>query len=439
MTVSFRLACICAALAASSCTIVNDVDPCGAKTTEARVSEPSPELELISHPQAVAQIVDGRMLAAYLTHDQTNPTGLHLIAFNATSGVRVDACSEPDYLLSSDSPTNPTLVAADFMFGAQHIVAAVAWTSGSAGFFSRKVRYQLLDDRLCVVGPEGGVEMAPSLDTLTEDAALAWSPTESAVWATFHDTRTIYRTRIVNGLPTGSTPIVQGQLLIDNYRMTLAEDGRGLATWYASNDPSELLADRRHLRAVLLGPGLEPRKNALTGTAGVFEPSSPTPYRAPDLNNTLALAVRTDRYALAFDGIVAPNTRPIAHVLELDATDGRPRGKPWRVDPDSSEAHGKPAATYLPGDNLFVAWASPSGQGTVARLFQSGGRPRFTGVACGEARFAIGTRAPANDRGLLSMARTGNGVWVLHPAELGADHAVMAWRVESAELWPASN
>ena len=335
---------MCFASFGLQCSFANDVDPCTATPKEVRYSTPSNEVELVGHPQAAAQLADGRILALYEQNDLAGKSSVRLVAMNPNTGGRFNLCgsqTNPDLEISLDQGARATIVAVDLaQFATPGIVAVIAWTEGATQY-SRGVRYQMIKADLCPVLPKGGAPIATASVVLSDDAALAWSPTEGVVWATFHDTRSIYRVKITGDGPGAPTPIVQGQLTIDNYRTVFASDGRGFAAWFSSDSTNEFAKDRRRLHAVLLGPGAEPRTAATTAQATAFELETPTPYRVPDLNNTLSVAARSDRYAMAFHGALQPNARPVAHVLEMDAEDGRPRGEAWRVDPTTGEGHGQ--------------------------------------------------------------------------------------------------
>ncbi|HMR79683.1 MAG TPA: hypothetical protein PKD61_31465, partial [Polyangiaceae bacterium] len=406
-----RMLALGAATAAVQCTVVNDVDPCGATAKEVRYSTPSDEFELVGHPQAAARLPDGRILTLYEQKSVTDTSSVRLVVLNPATGGRFDVCgNNADLELSQGFGTRATIVTTDLPWTASRIVAVVAWTEGGSGF-SRAVKYQLMGADLCPRLPFGGVSIAPGVSP-TDDVALTWDASAQAVWATFHDTRNIYRVKLTNEIPNPPSVLVQGQLTIDSYRTAFAEDGRGFAAWFSSDSTLEFLSDRRRLKALLLGPGAEPRVAAATAAPTAFELAVPTAFRTPDLPNTLSVAAREDRYALAFHGALERDTRPVAHVQEIDAADGRPRGKAWRLDPSTGEGHGRPTIVYLPDDNLLAAWSSPSGRGSVARLFQSGGRARFTGLNCDETRFAIGVRAPQENRGIPAVFRAGSDVWV---------------------------
>ena len=76
----------------------------------------------------------------------------------------------------------------------------------------------------------------------------------------------------------------------------------------------------------------------------------------------------------------------------------------------------------------------------VARLYQSGGRPRFTGITCDESRFKVGVRAPNENRGTPSLLVAGPDVWIFHPGEPSDDqfgNAAMGWWLPFSELWPS--
>jgi len=425
-------------VANTRCTWVNDVDPCGARPREVRVAPTTDQFELVGNPRAAARLDDGRILVVYERTNLADTSEVRIVVLNAQTGGRVDMCEQSsDLLLSQGYARHASVTAANFDRLGKHIVAAVAWSEGEGS--ATRAKYQLIAADLCPHTP-AGVLLAPNVLGPTDDVSLTWSPQDAGVVATFQNSRSIHRSVIRGEAPEAATPIADGQLVISSYQSAFASDGRGLAAWFASDSTSEFLSNRRRLRVLLLDRGAVARKAVATGAATPFELAIPTPYQAPDLVNSLSLAVRDDRYAVAWHGVTSTGARPAAWVAELDAADGRPHGGPWRVDPATGEGHGRPAAAYLPEDNLLVAWLSPGGAGTVARLYQSGGRPRFTGITCDESRFKVGVRAPNENRGTPSLLVAGPDVWIFHPGEPSDDqfgNAAMGWWLPYSELWPS--
>ncbi len=257
---------------------------------EVRVAPTTDQFELVGNPRAAARLDDGRILVVYERTNLADTSEVRIVVLNAQTGGRVDMCEQSsDLLLSQGYARHASVTAANFDRLGKHIVAAVAWSEGEGS--ATRAKYQLIAADLCPHTP-AGVLLAPNVLGPTDDVSLTWSPQDAGVVATFQNSRSIHRSVIRGEAPEAATPIADGQLVISSYQSAFASDGRGLAAWFASDSTSEFLSNRRRLRVLLLDRGAVARKAAATGAATPFELAIPTPYQAPDLVNSLSLAVR---------------------------------------------------------------------------------------------------------------------------------------------------
>jgi hypothetical protein len=93
----------------------------------------------------------------------------------------------------------------------------------------------------------------------------------------------------------------------------------------------------------------------------------------------------------------------------------------------------------MPDASVLVTWQSSATLGTMARLLDRDGAPRFNGVSCDEGPFAVGARTHGNVVGIASVVVRDESVMIVHAAEVAYDSVgtgVVAWSLPWSHLWP---
>lgn len=421
----------------TSCSWLNTLDVCGDAPSEARVNQRGDQSEFTGHPRAAASPLDtNRVLVAFVAQplDQSSSV-VRLASLDATTGERGIVCgSEFEYTLSDPSVLSyaATIAPVDLVVNGHIAKAAVAWMENEVDFRAKLV---FLDSAGCPLGKPFTVAEATQVSA---GPALAWSPTKKALMVAFHDTQNVFMSWVTDTSPGFPIKLGGAFRIAEPMTAAIADDGRGLVGWVSYADADAMVVGKPDIRVALVGAD----GNLRPGPTGAAEPFPVTFPAAFDSTGTVDLFVasRNARYAVAASLGISELARQVVYVTELSAEDGQTVTAPYRVDSTTGAAHFFPSMAYAPDDTLVVAWQTPDRNGTVARLFDSSGNPRFSSVSCDEEPFAVGARAREGMQGQPSVLFKSGRLWIVHPGQPGYDSVAMGtvgWHEAWSRLWPA--
>ncbi len=423
---------------AGGCSLVNKVDACKTEPSEVRVNQRVDQSEFTTNPKAATELLGtNRILVSYVAQPiPTTSSEVRIALLDASSGERTVVC-QSDFELALSDPNvlsyAATVAPVDLTVNGMNAKAAVAWIEGET---DTRVKLLFVDERGCPLGKP----FAPLIESgiATSGVSLAWSPTRKQLLVAYHD----YHRVLATWLDSTSVPepVEIGSVFFINEVITSAigEDGRGAIGFASYASQADQMAGSVTLSVALLGSDGAVRHGP-NGAAAPFEVAFPA---HANTGGTVDFVVATgkNRYALGASLAESSLARQVVYAAELDAESGSVVTPPFRVEPDTGAAHYYPSLGYAPDQSLVVAWMSAQHAGTVARLFDPGGAPRFNAVSCNEKPFAVGARATTGMQGQPTVLLAANRVWVFHPGQPKYDSfgmGVVGWDMGWSELWPA--
>lgn len=427
---SIALAAAAVAGLGVGCSWLNVLDVCNEGTTEVRVNQRGDQSEFPGHPRAAAAALDtNRVWVAFVAQPlDLSSSQVRVASLNATTGERTIVCeSEFEYTLSDPTALAyaATVAPVDLIVAGQAAKLAVAWMEGQ---LTTRARLVFLDNRGCPLGKP----FAPfDASQASAGAALAWSPTKKALLVAFHDYQNTYVSWLTDNTPPSPTKLSTAFRIPELMAASIGEDGRGIVAWTSYADATAMTVGRPAVNLALVG--------ADGGIAPAFLSEFPGQF---DSQGTADITVASgkNRHAVAISLGVSELARQVVYATEVSADDGKTVTAPYRVDAGTGAAHFYPSLAYGDDDTLVVAWQTADRKGTVARLFDRNGEPRFNAVGCDDKVFAVGARANEGMQGTPSALFTAGNLWVLHSGQPGYDSVAMGtvgWRMEWQRLWPA--
>ncbi|MBI3201292.1 MAG: hypothetical protein HYZ29_07075 [Myxococcales bacterium] len=424
------------ALIGLSCSWLNTIDACDEDPTEVRINQRGDQSEFTNSPQAAAALLDSNRLWVAFVAQPVDATAseVRLASLNAITGERTLACGDQFELTVSDPSTlayAASVAPVDLLVAGQAAKGALAWMEGKV---ETRARLRFFDGATCGLGNPFYVYDGTQL---TSGPSIAWSPTKHALLAAFHDTHKVFFTWVTDTTPPAPQQLSEAFSVLGLTATSIAPNGRGIVGWAEYADVTSLTESRPKFRVALLGPD----GAVMAGPNGAAEPFT-VEFPAAFEKGTAGLTVasRDDRHAIALSLATSELAREVVYVTEISAVDGHTLVPPYRVDPDTGGAHFYPSLAYAPEGSLVVAWQTADRAGTVARLFDDRGRPRFNAVSCDDAPFPVGARATEAMQGRPSILFTEGRLWIAHPGQPGYDSVAMGavgWRMEWSKLWPA--
>lgn len=438
-----KLAVALAALAVGGCTIVNTTDACDGAPHEVRVNRRGDDVEHIGSSRGAALLADGRTLVAHVSSAEDGTRSeVRFSILEKSSGTANILCDgdAQERTLSEDGTLgfHATAAAVDIPDPSNPVghvaVAAVGWTSLPDRDGDPSVWIQLLDDGGCDVGPAFPPVLVEQTGPV-QGLALAWSEARGALYAIFHDGRHVMGAWLeAPGSTSTAETLATEESVIGDLAVAIGPDGRGLVAW-------------EYTTLAWLGEGQVGVHAALLDEDG----HAAAPFRADEgpsfyyRGHVVALTVAVDVHeggsALAYETSVDGDEPPRVHVLELDAGGAPRHGGPRDVDAGGGGADASPSLRYLADGSLLALWESAANDGTMARLYDEDGGSRFTGVACDEGAFAIGSRdalLPGSSTAVVS----GHDLWIFHAGDSADDPvgtAALGWHVPLSSLWPGES